>query len=162
MTTEIKARFIHMGHDDKTAIPTSWTHPSHSGQWKGAQVLSAHQALTMHIEGEHRTDDWYRGGKGYTHLALIEVSGTSGESGPLSYQAITEDDIEAMHVISLDDSSLGWALEEAGLELDPDEEHTDAMGFVDKLAVLDEHEDEMVCKIVEAAKTVEPTFVDYD
>jgi len=160
--SRIVARFIHEGHDDKSALPTSWTHPSHDGKWEGAQVLPPHRAIWMHLDGEHSTDDWYRGGKSYTHLALIEVSGESGDSGPLTYSAITPDDVEAMHVIETSDSALGWALEEIGMELDEEHRFTDEMGFVDKRAVLAEYEDEFIEMLAERAETVEPTFIDYD
>jgi len=151
----IDARFIHQD-VAKNQLPVRWTYPE-AGHFDGAQMLSPARALRMIDEGEDRLDDWYQGGDCYTHLALVEVSGHSGESGGIGYRAVTEGDVEAMHVISMDD--IAWALEEIALDID-DDIIFDDMGFSDIEQMLEEYEGEVIEMLVERAETVEVEWVD--
>lgn len=136
--SRIVARFKKERHGDGTEIdanelPAEWTHPraERGESWDGAQVLGLHRAMEMIDDGEDVRDDWFRGGKGYDALQLLVVDGKSGDSGPLSYPAVTEEDVKALHTINLDD--LEWALTEIAIALDEEGEPVefDAMGFAE-------------------------------
>jgi len=150
----IDARFIHQN-VAKNQLPVRWTYPE-AGHFDGAQMLRPSRALRMIDEGEDRLDDWYQGGDCYTHLALVEVSGHSGESGGIGYQAVTEGDVEAMHVIPV--GRVAMMLEEIAAEID------DGMifdgPFADIQAMLEEYDEQVIEMLVERAETVEVEWVD--
>lgn len=112
-----KARLIA---DDlkRTQLPRSWTYPE-TGEHDGAQVLRIGRALRIALEGEDSHDDWHRLND-YGHLAILELSGQSGESAGLGYPAVLPEDVEAMHVISISRlRELGIDLMEEGHDIDP-------------------------------------------
>jgi len=152
---DIEARMIHQN-NDKNHLPKEWIYPE-ANRFDGAQTLSVARALRIIDQGDDCRDDWYQGGDTYTHLALLEVSGHSGESGGLGYRAVTEDDVEAMHVISLSD--IEWTLTEIALDID-DDVIFDEWGMPDIDAMIEEYEDEVIDKLADRAETVEPKFVD--
>ena len=162
MSTEYKIRFIHEGHEDRTALPTTWSYPRLEDVFEGCQVLGLCEAMEIIDEGDHGGDDWFNP-KNYSHIAIIEVSGRSGDSGPLSYWSVTEDDVEAMHVIDYTDSGVGMALEEIALEMDEEghEVEFDAMGFTESGWWDEAGVEDVVARLAEKATTVEPTFIDY-
>ena len=156
-STQLVARFIHKGHGDRTAVPTTWSHPRSEKTFEGAQTLSVTTALDIAIEGEHRRDDWFNP-ENYSHLAIFKVSQKSGESGPLPYAAITTDDIEEMRVIGFTPEGLGWALTEIGIDM---EAPTYDDGALKDEWIYEVGEDKVIDRLLEKMSSVEPTPVTY-
>lgn len=155
------ARFINR-EDAPNGLPRSWTHPQIPGERRsGAQTLRVPRALEIAAEGEDPRDDWFRGGRGYSHLALLKVSDFSGDKRPLTYRAVEPGDIEAMWVVDLDrfDSlmlEVAEALEDQGV-LDPDEAWND-YGFLEPMW-WDGHLDEVLKEMVDRMRRVEPRWI---
>lgn len=154
----IVARFIYIDLEPNQ-LPTHWTYPD-AGLFEGAQVLDVEEALAMAASGEHVGDDFFKPSL-YGHLALIRVESTTGERGPLGYDAITADDIQEMRVIEYNDAALGWELMEIAMQLE--EEGAD----IDLDAVYGGDTDWMSCRGDEIAallwrdaRPVTPEFVD--
>lgn len=152
----IVGRFIHSTLD-KDTLPTTWEHPADNIRKGGAQVLHTSRVLRMLTAGDDSRDDWYEQGD-YGHVALLEVSGKSGESGR-GYQAVTEGDIEAMHVLELD--GIDWTLTDIWEEMLDDgyDLPETAMGFPGD-AWWDGVESEVLSRMIDKAETVEPSFTD--
>lgn len=160
METEYKIRFLNKCHDGNVALPRAWGHPRLEETFKGAQVLDPCEGLTIAESGEHGGDDWFSD-SGYSHILIVEVSDCSGESGPLHYGAVTEEDVEAIHVIEYTDSAFGWALEEIALEMDEEghEVDIDPMGFAADGWWDEVGAEEVIKRLADRAETVEPEFV---
>jgi hypothetical protein len=155
----IEARFLHAGNTDN-ALPTHYTYPG-AGKVEGAQVLRISEAIAIALRGDHKTDDWYCAAD-YPTLALLKVSGRSGDTIGIGYAAILESDLEEMRVVDVS-SATGFAwtmteiamdLEAQGLEIPMDGEQYDLE------AMFDEYEDKVIELLWDAAEVVEPVFVD--
>ena len=146
--TKIKARLIH-NTLKKNQLPTKWTYPN-QGEFEGAQVLSVSKALDIAINGDNR-DDWYN--DNYSHIAFLKVSGLNGDSGPLKYRAIVEDDLIEMRVISL--SNIDQIFLDIALEHEDNEKVWNNFNMPNTNYIIDEYEDEIIKK----AKPVKPDFV---
>jgi len=105
-------------------LPTTWSHPRDGKVYTGAQVLDVTDAVHMAMTGADGMDDWYGGWGEYGHMAILEVTGTSGEEGGETYSAITAEDVVKMKVLDIEDIDLKNAMLEIALELgqDPDTE----------------------------------------
>ena len=161
MSTEYKIRFLNRCHDGNIALPRTWGHPRLDETFEGAQVLECWEGLSIAESGAHGDDDWFSA-TGYSHIMILEVTGCSGQAGPLKYDAVTEDDVVAIHAIQYSDSAFGWAMEELANEYEDDgyEIHRDEMGFAAAGWWDEVGEGEVLARLVERAKTVEPKFVD--
>lgn len=151
------ARFIHTDLE-RNQLPTHWTYPE-AGIYQGAQVLPLDEALEMAVTGEH-ADDFFVSGL-YAHLAILEVTATSGERGPLTYSAVLPPDVTSMRVIELADATFGWAMMEIALEL-ADAGHDidfDEMGLP-KQGWYDDHLEEVIGLLLDEMTEVTPTWVD--
>ena len=85
-------------------------------------MLDVTDAVHMAMTGDGGLDDWYGGWGEYSHMAILEVTGTSGEKGGETYSAITAKDVVKMKVINIEDVDLKSAMLNVALELgqDPD------------------------------------------
>lgn len=114
----------------------------------------------MATTGEHLADDFFSPSK-YDHLAILDISGASGQRGPLGYRAVTPKDVKAMYVIPYDDASFAWAMTEIALELA--DEGFD-IPFSDDLGMPEDHwyEDlieEILPRLLEEMTPVTPQYV---
>lgn len=157
MSTQIVGRFIHINLEDNQ-LPTRWA--LRGGVYDGAQVLDIETAVEVLLTKEHAWDDWYNP-INHTRIALLKVSGFSGDKGHLGYSAILEEDLVEMRVADIDNSSLPWAFMELALELI--EEGAD----IDEQAVYEgctdwihEHTDSVIEMLWDYADRVEPEFID--
>jgi len=113
----MRARLIASGLK-KNQLPKTWTYEG-LDEMRGAQTISLERAVSLLLDGEESRDDWYRLND-YTHVAILDCSGFSGESGGLGYPTITENDLDAMYVISKSALlELGIDLMEKGHDIDP-------------------------------------------
>ena len=161
MDTEYKIRFLNRCHDGNFALPRTWGHPRLEETFEGAQVLGLCEGLDIAESGQHYDDDWFSS-TGYSHVMIVEVTDCSGESGPLKYNAVTEDDVEAIHVIEYTDSAFGWAMEELANKYEDEgyEIARDVMGFAADGWWDEVGAEKIVARLAEKATTVEPKFVD--
>lgn len=141
------ARLIHTDLNENQ-LPISWTFPE-AGVFQGAQVLPVERALDIAINGDS-LDDWHSKSS-YSHIAFLEVAGTSGDKGPLPYRAVVESDIQSMAVISIAD--LYEVLLMIAIELDTDDAWDG--DDVDTDYIIENHMDE----IIRSAKKVIPEFI---
>ncbi|MDZ7703148.1 MAG: hypothetical protein U5L04_01525 [Trueperaceae bacterium] len=161
MSTQDKkmvGRFIHTLHGESD-LPTTWTYPG-LDEMEGAQTLRLSRVLEIVEQDDDSRDDWFGQSHREGHLAILTVTGFSGDTKPLKYRAITEDDVVEMHVINY--SSLDWELTEIAIELD-DEGHEidfDEMGFPQGDWMYEVGEDVVIERLVERMEKVEPRWVD--
>lgn len=112
----------------KETLPTTWTYPE-TGEYEGAQVWQEFGSLQGGsvvdvLENGGSPTGWsdgfdYSPSNGYHHLLIIDVKSVSGESGPLAWEAITEDDIERVWMCTWDEAKA--ALEELAWDLADEE-----------------------------------------
>lgn len=85
----------------KNQLPKHWTYEG-LGKMKGAQVLSPVRAITMAVTGQDPKDDWFQQKWSYSHVAFLNVSETTGETGGIGYTSVPEGAVEDMWVIPID------------------------------------------------------------
>ena len=94
-------------------LPRTHTYPG-AGVCQGAQVIGLSKALSLAVDGYDASDDWYQQAWHYDHLAVLEVTGASGDDIGIGYQAVTPEDVERMWVMDLDE--VAWMLTEIAIE----------------------------------------------
>lgn len=153
----IVARFIHR-RLSQTDLPVTWTYPE-AGVYQGAQVIGVEEALSAAMTGDH-ADDFFNSAS-YGWLAILEVTGMSGQRGPLTYSAVTAEDVSSMHIIELTDARFGWAmmciamdLADDGYAIDFDGQGMPVDGWYEDFT------DEVVALLLDEMTQVTPTWVD--
>jgi hypothetical protein len=143
----------------KATIPTSWTFPG-TGEHEGAQVWEPADAAGVMDNGGDApgwTDGYdYNPKNGYNHVLILDVDGTSGERGPLEWDAVTESDVNAAYM--LDYPTAKKVVEELPIELLEDGEIECGMYEIPTVDDWMEHASRLVDALIDAADEVEPTF----
>ena len=151
----IVARFINKAVESHQ-LPTEWIIRNH--RFSGAQVLTLDEAMTILARREHSTDDWYKADT-YSHIALIKVSGFSGERGTLVYDAITEDDVEEMRVAAID-SCLDWSLMEIAMEMAAEGYDIDEQEAYESSEWIEDYTEEIAERLWDEMSAVEVEYIE--
>jgi len=143
----------------KATIPVSWTYPG-LGEHEGAQVWEpADAADVMDNNGDAPgwTDGYdYNPANGYNHVLILDVDGTSGERGRLEWDAVTEDDVNAVYM--LDYHTAKKVVEKLPIELLEEGRLECEMGAFPEVDDWYEHESRLLQALIDAADEVNPTF----
>lgn len=148
-------RFINSTTRKVNQLSLTWTYPG-CDEFQGAQVLGISEGIDIAVEKDHGCDDWFSASS-HTHMAIIEVTDCTGDSGPLPYRAIVESDVVAMHVISLDDSDFAWAMQEIAWDLVEEGHDIDAD---DKSWWEEVASDEVIARLIKKSRKVSPEWVE--
>lgn len=143
----------------KATIPTTWTYPG-LGEHEGAQVWEPADAADVMDNGGDApgwTDGYdYNPRNGYDHVLILDVDGTSGDRGPLSWDAVTEDDVNAVYI--LDYHTAKKVVQELPIDLLEDGEIDCPAGHFPEVDDWMEHADRLADALINAADEVQPTF----
>jgi len=143
----------------KETLPISWTFPG-TGEHEGAQVWEAANAAEV-LENDGEAPGWtdgydYNPSQGYDHVLILDVDGTSGESGRLSWDAVTEDDVNAVYMLTFQRAR--QIVQELPIELVEEGLIDCEMGVFPTVDDWHEHEDRLVDALIDAGDEVEPTY----
>ena len=143
----------------KATIPVSWTYPG-LGEHEGAQVWEPADAADV-IDNDGEAPGWedgyeYNPKNGYDHVLILDVDGTSGERGRLEWDAVTEDDVNAVYI--LDYHTAKKVIQELPIELLEDGEIECDMYEIPTVDDWMEHTGRLIDALIDAAEEVEPTF----
>lgn len=143
----------------QATIPTSWTFPG-TGEHEGAQVWEPADAAEV-LENDGDAPGWadgfdYAPRQGYDHVLILDIDGKSGASGPLSWDAVTEDDVNAVYMLTYQRAR--QIVQELPIELLEEGLIDCEMGAIPQVDDWYEHADRLVDALIDAAEEVEPTF----
>jgi hypothetical protein len=143
----------------KATIPTTWTYPG-LGEHDGAQVWDVAVAAEV-IDSDGSAPGWtdgydYNPGNGYDHVLVLDIDGASGERGRLEWDAVTEEDINAVYMLGYHTAKK--VVQELPIELLEEGEIDCPVGHFPEVDDWMEHASRLTDALIDAAEEVEPTF----